>query len=172
MEKEIWSPVVSYEGIYEVSNLGNVKHLEYKRKNTLTGGYSIMKERILKPVKHKNGYVVLDLHKNRFHKIILLHRIVAVTFIPNTKNRPQINHLDGNKENNRVDNLEWCTPRENVLHAVKNGLSKSKLLPYDIILIRQQLCNNEKQTEIAKRFNVSKYVIQDIKRNRNWNHVG
>jgi len=169
--KEIWKEIKGYEGLYQVSNLGNIKHLKFKKKNVLTGGFSLIKERILKPVKHYNGYVFVDLHKNGSHKITAIHRIVALNFIDNINNKPQVNHFDGNKENNNVINLEWCTMSENMIHALNNGLSRTKLLPNDVIEIRKLLKTGLTHLKIADIFDVKRCVIADISSKRTWNHV-
>lgn len=97
-------------GLYQVSNLGNIRN--YKS------------NRILKSCKDKDGYLLIGLHKNHKLKTVRIHRLVAKSFIPNLENKPQVNHKDGNKQNNNVDNLEWCTMLENIKHAWKNGLMK------------------------------------------------
>ena len=113
--KEIWKPIKDYEGLYEVSNLGNVRALNYHRQK-------IMK--ILKTKYTKDGYYETTLLKNSKPKSIRTHRLVAETFIEIPKNKPQVNHKNGNKLDNRVENLEWCTCKENIQHAIKIGLEK------------------------------------------------
>lgn len=108
---EIWKPVVEYEGLYEVSNLGRVKSLP---RNGTT-----RQERILKPTLKKSGYVDICLQKKGKRKYTHLHQIVARAFIPNPDNKPQVNHIDGNKQNNAVDNLEWNTASENLRHKFR-----------------------------------------------------
>lgn len=108
MMKEQWKPVVGYEGNYEVSNLGRVKSLP--RNGT------IKKERIIKNNVKKSGYVDIMLSKNNKRIYTHLHRVVAKAFIPNPENKPQVNHKDGNKQNNTVENLEWATASENLKH--------------------------------------------------------
>lgn len=112
--EEIWKPVVGFEGLYEVSNLGNVKSIE--RNGTVKGGKYMSK------ILDNYGYYMCKLRNKKIVKIPKIHRLVAQAFIPNPENKPQVNHKDGNKLNNCVDNLEWVTPRENILHAVENGL--------------------------------------------------
>ena len=115
--KEIWKPIKGYEGLFEVSNLGRVKAIE--RKKNCNRGYGIIKEHFLKPNNHGTcGYYRVPLtNKEHIRKYYLVHRLVAENFIENPKNLPQINHNDGNKDNNAVDNLEWCTVSFNIKHA-------------------------------------------------------
>lgn len=107
--QEIWKDIKNFEGLYQVSNLGNVKSMNYNHTK---------KEKVLIPQKQNNGYLTVQLGE----KIKSIHRIVAETFIPNLYNKPQVNHIDGNKHNNNVNNLEWCTPSENMIHAIKNNM--------------------------------------------------
>ena len=113
--EEIWKDISGYEGRYKVSNLGNVKSLKYFHHNKealLVGGI-------------KHGYRQVILAKEYKVKYKSVHRLVAEAFIPNPCNKPQINHIDGNKLNNNVSNLEWCTQKENQEHAYRIGLQKS-----------------------------------------------
>ena len=131
-EKEIWQDIKGYEGFYKISNYGRIKSLstEYKMPN---GGIAKRKGRILKQSKNKiNNYRVVTLNYQE-RKRFYVHRLVAYTFIPNLKNLPQVNHIDGNKDNNNVWNLEWCSAKQNVQHSIKNNLRKSKAInQYDI----------------------------------------
>lgn len=123
--KEIWKPIKGYEGLYEVSNFGNVRSLDrYVYCSNQFGSKGTRKNKgvIIKSFVQNNGYVFVHL-KNKNFKI---HRLVAQTFIPNNDNKPQVNHKDGNKTNNKVDNLEWCTVAENIQHAIKNKLLTPK----------------------------------------------
>jgi len=110
--QEIWKDVNGYEGLYQVSNLGRVRSLERKA----TDGRQI-NERILKPAFDVGKYLTVALHKNKKQKTHKVHRLVAFAFIKNPNNKPHVNHIDGNKSNNRVDNLEWCTQLENNRHS-------------------------------------------------------
>lgn len=123
MEKEIWKDIKGYEGIYQVSNLGRIKSLErnIKTKRYNKNGLTI-KEKILKPVNNSWGYQVVVLFKNSNRNPQFIHRIVCNNFIENPLNKPEVNHIDGNKKNNNVNNLEWCTSHENGIHAWKIGL--------------------------------------------------
>ena len=113
MEEEIWKPIKGYEGLYEISNLGRVKSLNYNR----TG-----KEEILKNAECSNGYLTVGLTKNGKQKLFKIHRLVAEAFIPNPENKPCIDHINTIKNDNRVENLRWVTNEENN----NNPLTKKK----------------------------------------------
>lgn len=117
--KEIWKDVVEFEGLYQVSNYGRIKSLSNRSNHK---EQIIMKQNI-----NNKGYMQLTLCKNRKQITKKVHRIVAEAFIPNPNNLPQVNHKDGNKQNNNVDNLEWCTNSYNQLHANKMGLNKHRI---------------------------------------------
>ncbi|HFK8175729.1 TPA: NUMOD3 domain-containing DNA-binding protein [Clostridium perfringens] len=116
---EVWKDIKGYEGMYQISNLGRVKALERIDSRGLR-----RKEKILKYNNTKNGYLEAVLCKNGKTKHITVHRLVAIHFIENINNLPIVNHIDGNKQNNKVDNLEWCTYSYNVKHAFRTGLAK------------------------------------------------
>lgn len=118
--KEEYKDIEGYENLYQVSNLGNVKSLNYNR----TG-----KERILKPIKDNNGYLFVTLCKEREHIKYSIHRLVAEAFISNSDNLPQVNHIDEDRTNNNVTNLEWCTAKYNSNYGSRterSALSRSK----------------------------------------------
>lgn len=117
--KEIWKDVIGYEGLYQVSNLGKIKRVMFTN-----GKYSFKKERLLNKFLI-NGYEKVELNKNGIGKPKFIHRLVAEAFIPNPENKLQVNHIDGNKQNNCISNLEWATPSENTKHAYMTGLAKS-----------------------------------------------
>ena len=113
MKKEYWRPILNYEGLYEVSNFGRVKSFDTYRKGK-NGSIRICRGRILKPYTNKDGYLCVVLSKNNKHKTYKVHRLVAEAFLPNPDNLPQVNHRDENKQNNNVENLEFCDCKYNI----------------------------------------------------------
>lgn len=154
---------------YTIDEFGNVK-------NSKTNKY-------LKGALNNKGYLRVELHKNKKLKKFFVHRLVAEYFIENPLNKKQVNHKDGNKQNNRVDNLEWVTNQENRNHALKHKLTKnlcgedapwSKLTKKDVLYIRQ-LYNNDKTNfntkELSKKYNVSYTQILMVAKRKSWKNV-
>lgn len=116
---EIWKDINGYEGLYQVSNLGRVKSLD---RVDCSGRHRVGVT--LKPGTSHNGYLFVRLSKNSKYSNKRINRLVAEHFIDNPLNKPEVNHCDGNKLNNQVDNLEWSTRSENTLHAFASGLKQ------------------------------------------------
>jgi hypothetical protein len=115
--KEIWRDVVGYEGSYLVSNRGNVKALN--RVYTDKHGVEYFRKEKMVEMSTSHGYLLINL----FGKTAKVHRLVAEAFLPNPKNLPHVNHINSARHDNHVDNLEWCTPQENVDHSLRTGTS-------------------------------------------------
>jgi hypothetical protein len=175
---EIWKDVPSYEGYYQVSNFGLIKSLEriVKYKENHSG---LRKEIILKSNITKGGYVHVTICINKINKTVKTHRLVAIAFIPNPEKKPSVNHINGIKHDNRVENLEWVTAKENTIHAYKTKLKSgvkgekshlSKLKNEDVFKIKY-LYNegNYSQLSLGKMFNVSQSQIYRIVKGINWN---
>lgn len=114
---EVWKDIEGYKGLYQVSSWGRVRSF-YR------GG------RVLKCRKNRDGYLLVTLCENGNVKDYSIHRLVTQAFIPNPQNKSEVNHIDENKENNRVENLEWCTRKENVNHGTRNlRISKARSKP-------------------------------------------
>ena len=125
--QEIWKDIPNYEGLYQASNLGRIKSVQRIAKKEYKNN-RIVKEKIMNGTKNQDGYLKAHFKNKELNidKGLFIHRLVAQTFIPNPNNFPQINHIDGNKLNNCITNLEWCTNLYNQQHAWKNGLHKAK----------------------------------------------
>ena len=118
MIEEIFKDVKGYEGLYQVSNFGNIMSLNYRN----TG-----KAKLMNPHERKDGYLQVQLYKNGKRKMFKVHRLVAEAFIPNTDNLPFVNHKDEDKTNNRVENLEWCTKEYNNNYGTRNKRVSKKM---------------------------------------------
>lgn len=134
---EIWKDIKGYEGIYQISSLGNVKSLY-----GWDGHAYITREKILHPAPTTTGYYKVKLVKDGHRKDHKIHRLVADAFISNPMNKKQVNHKDGNKLNNDVNNLEWCTASENSQHSYQTGLKKTFYISKSHLesLYREGLC--------------------------------
>jgi hypothetical protein len=119
--EEIWKDIKGFEGKYSISNFGNVKSLSRKA-SISNGNYRIMKEKVMKPQVTWNGYHAVVLNDGERHKMYKIHRLVAIHFIANNFNQNEINHIDGNKLNNHISNLEWSNRSKNIKHSYDNGL--------------------------------------------------
>lgn len=167
MEEEIFKWVQGYEGYYEISSKGNVRSTSYKG------------SRILKPAKTRNGYlnVVFCIKQRKEHKLI--HRLVAEAFLPNDLHLEQVNHINGNKEDNRVLNLEWCTQEYNNQHAYKNNLLSryenrpaAKLTKEKVLSIPKLIEQGATTDDLKVLFNVSRRCIDNIFEGKNWAGLG
>lgn len=157
---EIWRDIPGYEGYYQVSNLGEVRSLpRYKKEKS--GRKYLMNGKILKQSFTSTGYKKVELQINNERKTYKTHRLVAKAFLVNTYNKPHVNHKDGNPLNNVVDNLEWCTQKENVQHARENGL---KVYPMDKIdhnsLIKDYLTGTT--SSVCKKYGITREILYDI----------
>lgn len=178
MNNQSWKDIKGFEGVYQISNSGIVRSLDrylpYKQ------GTKFNKGSVRLQAKNNCGYLRVGLSKNKKQKHFIVHRLVAQAFIPNPNNLPQVNHIDGDKTNNHVNNLEWSSGQYNIDHSIATGLrdlkgsnnSQSKLTEEDVRKIRIRIKKTtDTLTQIAKEYNVSISIISRIKLNKSWKHV-
>ena len=154
---EVWKPVKGYEGLYEVSNQGEVK--------------SLRTNMILTPVRATVGYMKLSLCRNGEIKNRYIHRIVAQAFIPNPNNLPQVNHKDEDKTNNAVSNLEWCTPKHNMHYGEMGKLrwiKTSNALSKPVIQLKDgiEIARYPSGAEAARAMGVTNMAISNVLRGK------
>lgn len=166
--KEKWKVIEGFSK-YLISNTGRVKNIARLRELKFYDS---------------NGYCRIELvDDNNKPKKAYVHRLVALNFIPNPLNKPQVNHIDGNKHNNCADNLEWCTAKENVLHAHRTGLvsldhikgensNRSKMTEEKVLLLREMYDSGEfLLRELAEEFNISVPVVWKIAKRETWKDI-
>ncbi len=171
--EEIWKDIKGYENKYQVSSFGNVRSIIFN--NCTVNNKKRIKK--LNPAKDAVGYLCVVLCKGGKAKTFRIHKLVSQAFLVNENNYKVVNHIDGNKLNNRVDNLEWCTYSGNSIHAVKNNLIKSgeqspiaKLKDCQILFIKKHYKFRDKtfnSCKLAKMFGVSQPTISMIINNSN-----
>jgi hypothetical protein len=175
---EIWKDVVGYEGIYQVSSFGGVKRLS-RKVNHCNGKQWLLNEKQLKQSFDFDGYLHLSLTKDKIRKNYFVHRLIAISFIPNSENKIQVNHIDGCKSNNFISNLEWATLSENRQHAYRTGLQKgaignkqksSKLNNEKVLEIRA-IGKNKTLLELSKIYNVKFQTISKVLNRNTWKHI-
>ncbi len=176
LDGEIWKPVVGYEGIYEVSNVGRIKSLQrivhHDKCKTKYCSERIMRFDV------NYGYNIVSIRINKKYKRVRVHRMVAEAFIPNPEEKPCVNHINGIKTDNRVENLEWCTDKENMEHAAANQLTskgqshyKAKLTDEQVVSIFKRVKGGEQGAEVAREFKVSPTAINLITQRKTWKHL-
>ena len=184
--EEVWKDVKGYEGIYKVSNFGKVKSLDREVAPNNRVPYW-RKGKICKQSKSNLGYMTVGFTVNNVKVNKYVHRLVAEAFITNMNDYPQVNHIDCDKTNNKIDNLEWCTNSQNHIHASKNGLNKlhlhrvaylgekngrSLLTKKQVLEIKQKYIPYKYPAKkLAKEYNVSESCITHILNNTSWKEI-
>jgi hypothetical protein len=177
--KEIFIDIIGYETLYQISNYGRVKALSKTLKNGV--GYAVRKEKIIKPAKKDNDYLFVGLTNGKNVKRFYIHRLVAIHFLPNPENKPDVNHIESNKEDNRFFMLEWCTKSENISHSYKHGVhranfgtknSKAKLNDEKVLSIKERYGRDGNTIRsLAIEFGVHHSIIDGIIKGKRWPHV-
>lgn len=175
---EIWLPVKSYEGIYEISNLGRVKSITRFVTDILNGKERVHRINgcIFKYRVDQKGYPIVKISKNGHYRNIPVHRLIAAAFIENPSNLPAINHINGIKSDNRIENIEWCTIGDNTRHAFASGLIKNKGVDNVSAKLSEnqviEIINSKEPTKnLLPIYGVSANVINEIKRGNRWKHL-
>ena len=142
-----WCDIIGYENEYQINQFGEIRTLKNSSKRK--------KYDILKPqINSKNGYVYQMLYKNGKGKLWRVHRLVAMIFLPNPYNLPQVNHKNGDKTDNRVENLEWCSQEQNMIHAFKTELEKPSEKQNEFIR-EQTITENESRERMRREFSAN-----------------
>jgi hypothetical protein len=173
---ELWKDIKDYEGLYQISNLGKVKRLAKTVIRSYHGSFKI-EDKILKP-NYVSGYLKIGLTKNKKRIHYLIHRLVCLNFLGKHLEKIEVNHKNGIKSDNKLENLEWCSPSENSKHAYKIGLRSqkgqknnlSKLTDKQVYEIKY-IKRNMSQIKLAHEYNVSKSSINYIINNKTWKHI-
>jgi hypothetical protein len=154
---EQWKPVVGYEGFYEVSNQGRIRSVDRITNSSIRHNDHVVKKgKMLKLNLKRGGYLAVDLSKENVKKTKTVHRIVAEAFIPNPEDKYTVNHINGNKSDNRVENLEWATSSENSIHAVKTHLMPGNGFKRQILCVETGQIF-ESSTQAAEWLNKTKF---------------
>lgn len=181
--EEVWKDIEELKNAYQVSNFGRVRRKSRKVPTNVPGqrnGLRNLSERITKSQDNGHGYQQIYVKIDGIRIMVYLHRIVAIYFLPNPENKPEVNHKDGNKENNRADNLEWATRKENVKHAVDNNLlSKGekvwncKLTEQKILAIRRlhRMNPNFNRAAINRKLGLGNSTVSKIIKKTRWKHI-
>lgn len=169
---EEWKDIEGFEGYYQVSSLGRVRSLDRMVRSAVKSGYRTSRGIVMRQDVGRFGYCRVPLSMKRKTVAYLIHRLVATAFIPNPNNHPAVNHIDGNKLNNAVENLEWITHQGNIIHSIGLGLTKIGDSHPRAILNSEQVAfirsSKEKGRRLAERFGVKEVTISAIRHNRIW----
>lgn len=151
--EEIWKDIHEYEGLYQVSNTGKVKSVSHYTRNNRNGGLRMTVGKILSQYKMPNGYRQVQLSKNERREKKYVHRLVAENFIQNVNNLSDVNHIDGNKDNNSISNLEWCSHKDNQKHMIENHMTKkaTPVICNETGKMYHSMSEAEKDTGICRR---------------------
>ncbi len=173
---EDWKDVNGYEGLYQVSSLGNVKSMT--RRVAFRNGDRLVKERMLRSGL-VSGYRNITLAKDGKTETITVHRLMMLSFFPRPKADLQVNHINGVKDDNRLENLEWVTPARNTNHSIEIGLRdnrgeanvKAKLQQEDVLEIRRLIAGGTPLKLIASKYEVETPCIWKIQHRKTWQHI-
>ena len=179
---EIWKDIKGYEGFYQVSNIGKIRSVDRLVHNPRYG-FQKLKGKLLSASPNSHGYPQIGLTQKGKRKTLKVHSLVALYFLDKISNKNEVNHKDGDKLNNRVENLEWCTRSENILHAFAFDLKEkpkgelngqSKITKAEVIEIREMYKGRGKGLSLAKIaliYNLGSTQVSRIIKKQSWRHV-
>lgn len=187
MTEEIWKDIPGYEGLYQASTLGNIRSLpksDIRHTKRATSVWNVS-GKILKGRVGRHGYLIVAIYKNQTRCDISIHRLICLTFLDNPEQKPYVNHKNCIKYDNRLENLEWCTQKENIAHAWANGKMKtckgkflgtksvhSKLTEDQVVEMRTLYASGGYTHKyFADKYNMSRRHIGDIINKICWPHV-
>lgn len=169
MKDEVWKDVVGYEGLYKVSNLGNV--------------WSYYKNKKITPAKNCDGYLNVSLRKEKKGKTHKVHRLVLIAFTAKVEQKEEVNHIDNVRDNNVLANLEWVTRRENLAHTKKQNRhykfpkrscqehTQAKLTNKKVLLLIKLVESGKNKKQLSSDFGISTGTINDILAGRRWSQL-
>lgn len=179
MTEEIWKDIPNFEGYYQASTKGRIRSVKRTVKHK-DGKVTVFKGRVLKSSLNKKGYPMVYLSKDCKKFTRAVHRFIALTFIQNPYKYDQVNHINGIKEDNRIENLEWCNNQQNCAHAHKNGLVNSargensgnvKLKRWQVIFIIDSYPSQFSAKEICSLFDIHRGEPSGLIRGKSWKHM-
>lgn len=182
-DMHMWKPVPAFQGLYEVSNTGQVRSVERTVQCKSSNGTvsRLYKSQLLKPQLNKKGYLKIKLYRTKSDwKMFFVHRIVAAAFLDNPKNLPQVNHKDGDKCNNAASNLEWITNADNMRHAFVTGVRRNesgiaaanaRLTEEQVRLVVRMRSDGKPLKEIAKLVQCTTQNVNRICSGKTWSSL-
>jgi hypothetical protein len=171
-KNEIWKNIPGYEN-YQASNFGNIRSLNYKRTGII---------KVLKPIQNISNYLWVNVFSNNKRNRIYIHRLVCFTFLGINNKYKEVNHKNGIKSDNRLENLEWCDRKKNMQHAMSTGLFKNnhsrgensanaKLTNNQANEIRQKFKNGKNKASLAREYNVGRDCIRRLVNNETYKYA-
>ena len=174
---EVFRDIPGWEGMYQVSNIGTVRSVD-RTVGSVTGKTYNRKGKVLRQNYNEDGYKIVYLSRNARDITMGVHRAMGLAFIPNLDQKPMINHINAIRDDNRLENLEWCTNAENIKHSFDMGISCNKgdnhpnrVLTMDMVrAIRQELATGKTPKEVSEIIGTKRRNVYAVRDRQNWNY--